>query len=271
MKARPIIQHDSIVSVAGLTFNPLGDEDIVRLAGSAIESCTRQIIGHHNLHGIYLWYHHPEMRNFYEAADYIHIDGMFLILLGNLVGFPLQRKHRGTSLDFFPLLASQAITRGWRIFYLGSRPGVAEKAADNLRGRFPGLQIRTHHGHFNAEKSGEDNQRVLAEIREYAPHILFVGMGMPRQEIWILENQKQIEANVIFPAGAFMDYMAGEIPTSPRWLAAIYLEWLYRLLSEPARLWRRYLVEPWFVFGQIAKYYLKGGRANIAMQDSRHE
>ena len=94
---------------------------------------------------------------------------------------------------------------------------------------------------------------------------------MPRQEIWILENQKQIEANVIFPAGAFMDYMAGEIPTAPRWLAAIYLEWLYRLFSEPARLWRRYLVEPWFVFGQIAKYYLKGGRANIAMQDSRHE
>ena len=271
MKIRSAIRHDSTVSVAGLTLNPLGDQDIVRLAGKAIESRARQIIGHQNLHGIYLWYHHAKMRNFYEAADYIHIDGMFLILLANLAGFPLRRRHRGTSLDFFPLLAPQAITNGWRIFYLGSRPGVAETAADNLRGRFPGLQIRTHHGHFNADKSAEDNQRVLAEIREYEPHILFVGMGMPRQEIWILENQKEIEANVIFPAGGFMDYMAGEISTSPRWLAAIYLEWLYRLFCEPARLWRRYLVEPWFVLAQVAKYYLKVGRANMAMQDSRHE
>ena len=271
MKVRPGFQDGSSISLAGLTVNPLGEEDIVRLAAKAIESHSRQIIGNHNLHSIYFWYQHSKMRHFYEAADYIHIDGMFLILLGNLAGFPLRRKHRGAALDFFPLLAQKAITYGWRIFYLGSRPGVAEKAANNLRGRFPGLQIRTHHGHFNADKSGEGNQRVLTEIRDYAPNILFVGMGMPRQEIWILENQKQIEANVIFPAGAFMDYMAGEIPTAPRWLAAIYLEWLYRLFSEPARLWRRYLVEPWFVFGQIAKYYLKGGRANIAMQDSRHE
>ena len=169
MKVRPGFQDGSSISLAGLTVNPLGEEDIVRLAAKAIESHSRQIIGNHNLHSIYFWYQHSKMRHFYEAADYIHIDGMFLILLGNLAGFPLRRKHRGAALDFFPLLAQKAITYGWRIFYLGSRPGVAEKAANNLRGRFPGLQIRTHHGHFNADKSGEDNQRVLAEIRDYAP------------------------------------------------------------------------------------------------------
>jgi N-acetylglucosaminyldiphosphoundecaprenol N-acetyl-beta-D-mannosaminyltransferase len=110
----------------------------------------------------------------------------------------------------------------------------------------------------------------MAQINAYAPHVLFVGMGMPRQEIWILDNQTSLNANAILPAGALMDYMAGEIPTPPRWLASLYLEWLYRLISEPARLWRRYLVEPWFVLGQVLRYQIKFRSRKVAAQDSRN-
>jgi N-acetylglucosaminyldiphosphoundecaprenol N-acetyl-beta-D-mannosaminyltransferase len=111
----------------------------------------------------------------------------------------------------------------------------------------------------------------MAQINAYAPHVLFVGMGMPRQEIWILDNQTSLNANAILPAGALMDYMAGEIPTPPRWLASLYLEWLYRLISEPARLWRRYLVEPWFVLGQVLRHQIKFRGRNVAAQDNRND
>jgi N-acetylglucosaminyldiphosphoundecaprenol N-acetyl-beta-D-mannosaminyltransferase len=152
-----------------------------------------------------------------------------------------------------PLLIPKALRNGWRIYYLGSKPGVAERGAARLRKKYPELQIRTHHGFFADDKSSAENQAVLADISSYAPHILLVGMGMPRQELWVLDNRKEIDAAVIFLCGAHMDYVAGEKTAAPRWLAMFYLEWLYRLITEPRRLWRRYLLEPWAIFTHIIR------------------
>jgi N-acetylglucosaminyldiphosphoundecaprenol N-acetyl-beta-D-mannosaminyltransferase len=87
---------------------------------------------------------------------------------------------------------------------------------------------------------------VLELIRQHNPDVLIVGMGMPRQERWLLANHDKLAAPVLLTSGAAIDYVAGEIPTPPRWLGPLGLEWLYRLASEPRRLWRRYLLEPWF-------------------------
>jgi N-acetylglucosaminyldiphosphoundecaprenol N-acetyl-beta-D-mannosaminyltransferase len=270
MMASGIISRaNTFVPLLDLRINKLGDEDVACLTKELIHAGQRCVIANQNLHSVYLWYHEPRMRDFYSAADYIHVDGMSLIWIGNMLGLPLRRRDRAAALDFFPLLAELAVTHGWRIFYLGSKPGVAEKAAAELREEYKDLQIQTHHGHFDV--SGDENRKVVAEINAYAPHILFVGMGMPRQEIWILENQKQLRTNVIFPAGALMDYRAGEIPTPPRWLASFYLEWLYRLISEPARLSRRYLLEPWFVLGQVLKHQVRFRGRNMTAQDGRYE
>jgi N-acetylglucosaminyldiphosphoundecaprenol N-acetyl-beta-D-mannosaminyltransferase len=173
-----------------------------------------------------------------------------------MIGLQLRREHRATSLDFMPLLLPMAVEKSWRIYYLGSRPEVAERAALKLRALYRGLQIRAHHGYFDVSKSSEENREVLADITSFAPHLLLVGMGMPRQEIWILENRAELFANVISPCGAHMDYVADEIPTAPRWLALIYLEWLYRLIAEPRRLWYRYLVEPWFLMKLLVREWL---------------
>lgn len=254
----------------GIRLNPISDDDIVRIVTETVSEKEHRIIANHNLHSLYLWRRDARMRRFYELADLIHIDGMFLIFLANLLGIPLRRQHRATSLDFFPRLAPLAAHHGWRLFYLGSKPGIAARAAVRLRARFPGLQIRTQHGHFDTNPSGVYNRAVLDQINAYAPHILLVGMGMPRQENWILDNYKYIHANVIFPTGAFMDYMAGEIPQAPRWLASLYMEWLFRLISEPTRLSRRYLLEPWFVLHDIARYYLTTGEA-FARTEAPHE
>jgi N-acetylglucosaminyldiphosphoundecaprenol N-acetyl-beta-D-mannosaminyltransferase len=141
------------------------------------------------------------------------------------------------------------------VFYLGSKPGVAERSAQTLREQYPTLQIATAHGYFDSNSGSAENQDVLDTINAYQPNLLMVGMGMPRQERWVLENRKHLSANAIVPSGALMDYLAGEIPTPPRWTGRFGVEWLYRLLCEPKRLAFRYLIEPWFVLNVFLPEY----------------
>jgi N-acetylglucosaminyldiphosphoundecaprenol N-acetyl-beta-D-mannosaminyltransferase len=256
------------ISLFGFRVDTFSDKDVVSIASSAINAHKRCVLGHHNLHSLYLCHRVPQMLDFYSIADHILIDGMSLVLLGRIFSFPLGRENRATSLDFMPLLLPEAVKHGWRIYYLGSKPGVADRGAVRLREEYPGLQIRTRHGYFDSEKSGIENRQVLEDIKSYAPHILFVGMGMPRQELWLLENREDIEAAVSFACGAYIDYVAGEISNTPRWLTKFYLEWLYRLLSEPRRLSKRYLLEPWVVVSHIIRQCFRNWRNNSGVDDS---
>ncbi|MEN9518006.1 MAG: hypothetical protein RLZZ381_594, partial [Cyanobacteriota bacterium] len=113
--------------------------------------------------------------------------------------------------------------------------------------------ITTAHGYFS---SGSQNQLIIDQINSYQPNILMVGMGMPRQEEWILANIDQLKTNIVLPSGACIDYIAQEVATPPRWMGQVGLEWLYRLATEPKRLWRRYLVEPWFIAKLLIEEFL---------------
>jgi N-acetylglucosaminyldiphosphoundecaprenol N-acetyl-beta-D-mannosaminyltransferase len=235
------------IELLGVRVHPLS---IAQLNGSiarSIELNQKWIVAHQNLHGIYLYHHESKMRALYAKAKYIHIDGMALIFLGKLLGYTLEREQRVTYVDWVNPLMKEAADLGWRIFYLGSKPGVVDRGIDILRSRFDGLQIVAANGYFNPHPDSPENLAIIDQINNYQPHILMVGMGMPRQEHWIVDNLDRISAQVILPCGAIIDYVAGAIPTPPRWAGKIGLEWLFRLLAEPKRLWRRYLVEPWFL------------------------
>jgi exopolysaccharide biosynthesis WecB/TagA/CpsF family protein len=246
-------------NLMGIRIQAITAPDLLSIISEATQKQAKYVIANHNTHSLYVWYHNDRMRGFHARADFTHVDGMPLIALFRPFGILLRREHRVGYADFLPLLAQEAVKRGWRIYHLGSKPGVGEKGATILREQYPGLQICTHHGHFDVQ--GSANEAVLADIRAYLPDVLLVGMGMPRQEIWINDNLRHISARTIFCSGGMMDLVAGEIPTCPRWLGQAGLEWCYRLCSEPSRLWRRYLVEPWFVFGQLASAPLKFGRS----------
>lgn len=233
------------LTLLGVEVDPLTVDDLHALIAGAVERAGKWIIANQNLHSIYLCRTDPKLRAFYSKAGTIHIDGMALIFWARLLGIPLERNQRVTYADWVYPLMSEAARKGWKIFYLGSKPGTAEKAAGILQAQHPSLQICTAHGYFSMD--GEQNQQVLEKIREYGPHVLMVGMGMPRQEHWILDNLGGIRANAILCAGACFDYVAGAVPVPPRWMGQIGLEWLYRMVAEPGRLWHRYLVEPWFL------------------------
>lgn len=225
----------------GVEIDLLTMQELNEKVAEAISHNEKWIIGNHNMHSIYLFHKDAKMRLFYSKAKLVHIDGMSLVLWGRLLGLPLKPEHRIAYIDWiFPLMRMAAL-RGWKVFYLGGEPGVAERAAEKLRQDFAGLQIQTYHGFFD----WRDSVNILSMISEWSPQILLVGMGMPRQEHWIVDFLDSINANVILNAGACFDYIAGVKPTPPRWTGKVGLEWFYRLLSEPRRLSRRYLLEPW--------------------------
>jgi N-acetylglucosaminyldiphosphoundecaprenol N-acetyl-beta-D-mannosaminyltransferase len=243
----------------GIRVQAITTTDLLTVISDALVNEATYVISNLNMHYLYGWHRYSAIRVHHARADFTHIDGLPLIPLFRLFGARLKGKHRIAYMEFLPVLATEAVKQGWRIYYLGSDPGVVEKGAARLREQHPGLKLRTHHGYFDTH--GAENEAVLSDIRAYAPEVLMVGMGMPRQEAWVTENLDHIAARTIFScAGCTMDYAAGVIPSCPRWLGNSGFEWLYRLLAEPARLWRRYLVEPWFVLGLLTMAYFKLGR-----------
>lgn len=244
----------------GIKVNLLSMIHLNLLIMEAVELNKKWIIANHNLNSLYIYHHNSMMRKFYSIADYIHLDGMALVLLGKLYRIPCKRKHRVTYADWVWSLMAEASTRGWRVFYLGSKPGVANRGANILREKYPNLEIATMHGYFPIFTSSQENQAVLKAINAYRPHILMVGMGMPRQEKWILENIENLCTNAILTSGACIDYVAGEIATPPRWIGKIGMEWFYRLVTEPKRLWKRYLLDPWFIVKLLLQEFHKNSK-----------
>lgn len=228
------------VEVNALTIDVLNQQIV-----QAVDDNRKVIIANHNLHSVYLFHRLEKMRSFFRRADIIHIDGMPLVFWARLLGLNLKPKNRITYVDWVRPLLSKAVERHWRVFYLGGRPGIAEKALQKIKGEFPDLNLQFHHGYYDI--NGASNQEVLARIGSFRPQLLMVGMGMPRQEYWILDNEHHLATNVILTIGACFDYLAGAVATPPRWLGKIGLEWTYRLCREPRRLWKRYLLEPWFL------------------------
>jgi N-acetylglucosaminyldiphosphoundecaprenol N-acetyl-beta-D-mannosaminyltransferase len=262
--------HSSFLGPSGLKFptfdilsirvQAITRHDLLAIISEAIMRNAKYVVTNLNMHYLYGLHRYSEIREHHVRANFTHVDGLPLIPLLRLFGIRLKHENRIAYVEFLPLLAAEAAkNHGWRIYYLGSEPGVAERGAASLRERYPGLQLRTHHGYF--ETRGTENEAVLSDIRNYAPDVLMVGMGMPRQEIWVSENLDHIAARTIFSCcGCTMDYIAGKTPACPRWLGNNGFEWLYRLLTEPTRLWHRYLVEPWFVLVQFGSAYFKLGR-----------
>lgn len=244
-------------SFLGITVNALTIQGLSVLVEKAVEENEKYVIGNHNLHSVYIYHRDPEFRRFYQQTDYVHVDGMPLVWAGKLLGYPLKRENRMTYVDLLGPVLAECSRKDLRVFFLGSRPGVAEKAAAHFIAGIPDLQVNTHHGYFDSSPGSPENEQVLKAINAYRPHVLMVGMGMPYQEAWILGNLDRLNANTIWNAGAFMDYFADVTPTPPRWMGRLGLEWLHRFLSEPKRLWKRYLLEPpfvlWLLVGELAR------------------
>lgn len=194
-----------------------------------------------NAHCLNLCHGDPALRRFFGAADLVFCDGAGVRLAAKILGGYLP--ERITYADWLPRFAAFAERENLSLFFLGARPGVAENAARKLRSAHPSLKVvGVRHGFFDLVAGDPENEGVVMEINAASPDVLLLGLGMPLQERWLMENLDRLNVGVALTGGAAFDYASGGLRRGPRLLTDNGLEWLARLLAEPRRLWRRYLV-----------------------------
>lgn len=176
-----------------------------------------------------------------EQADLCLPDGVGITLAARYMGRPLRERVAGV--DLVERLAARAAQTGWRLFFLGAAPGVAERAAEVLCARNPGLVVC---GTFAGSPATEEEAHIVRRVQAARADVVLVAYGAPAQDVWIARNLACTGAAVGIGVGGVFDYVSGAVPRAPAWARRLGLEWLVRLVRQPWR-WRRQLALPHFV------------------------
>jgi N-acetylglucosaminyldiphosphoundecaprenol N-acetyl-beta-D-mannosaminyltransferase len=186
-----------------------------------------------------------ELRRSYLTADLFLADGAPIVWAARLLGATLP--GRVTGADLMPALLQQA-ARGMRVAIVGSRPEWAAHDIESLRNRYPNLVLKVFAPPMGVDPFGAEAEQIGLEVERFAPRLVFVCLGFPRQEHWAIRHRTRLHGAVVLCCGAALDFLVSRVPRAPSVVRAAGLEWLWRLASEPRRLWRRYLVDdPAFV------------------------
>ena len=188
-----------------------------------------------------------------DKADMVLVDGKPLEWIAKWHKRPIKAKISGS--DLVPLLCKRATEKGYSLFIIGGKEGIAEKAKQNLERDLPGIRIvGTYAPPFGFEKDEKELNRINEMISDAHPDILIACFGCPKQEKWIYENYQKYAAKVSVCAGATVDFLAGNVNRAPKWMSDHGLEWFYRFLQEPKRMFKRYFIDDVKILGLIRKY-----------------
>jgi N-acetylglucosaminyldiphosphoundecaprenol N-acetyl-beta-D-mannosaminyltransferase len=245
----------------GMAIDALRMQDVVeQLFGwVAAEGACRYVVTPNVDHAV-MFQRHEELQRAYQQASLVLADGMPVLWASRLLRRPLPERVPGS--DLVPaLFAAAADHRSLRVYLLGAAPGVAERAAVQVQRKWPAVHIvGTCSPPLGFENQPDLNRQILAAIAAAKPDVLVVGLGAPKQELWLAAHQHEIAAPVALAVGATIDFLAGEKARAPKWMRAIGLEWLHRLASEPRRLFGRYARDAW-IFPQLLLRELVGSPA----------
>jgi len=229
----------SRVNVLGVGVHALNLPLAVEVMGEAIKKRSKGYICVTGVHGVSEAQSDPAFRAILNGAFLNTPDGMPMVWIGRWSGFRNMKRVYGPDLLIEVCRASE--TAGWRHFFYGGAPGTAESLASTLQARFPRLQVvGTHTPPFRPLTPDEmrDLQAIISAAR---PDIIWVGLSTPKQERFMAETLSQFDVPIMVGIGAAFDLVSGKVRQSPRWIQRSGFEWLYRLIQEPRRLWKRYL------------------------------
>jgi N-acetylglucosaminyldiphosphoundecaprenol N-acetyl-beta-D-mannosaminyltransferase len=191
------------------------------------------------VHSVMMCQDESELRQIFNASGLTTPDGMPLVWISRLKGHKHVSRVYGP--DLMLALCEHSIDPGYRHYFYGGAEGVPEKLAVALQHRYPGLQVvGAYSPPFRALTSEEDAQ-IVEMLNQAEPDIVWVGLGAPKQERWMASHLDRLNASVLIGVGAAFDFHTGRKPQAPGWMQRNGLEWLFRLLTEPKRLWKRYL------------------------------
>ena len=193
-----------------------------------------------NVHMVMEAYNKSSFHGALASADLVAPDGMPLIWAGRRRGFQLRRRVYGP--DLFLEFCQTTVAKGYRHFLFGGHPGVPSAVAARLTRSCPGIQIAGTYSPALRKHTAAEHSEMIARINDSGADVLWVALGCPKQELWMYENRDRLNVPVVVGVGQAFDLYAGRVRQAPRWTRDIGLEWAFRLITNPRRLWRRYLI-----------------------------
>ena len=242
-----------MTSILGVAVDNVVMTEAVDAVVSRLKNGPPCFIAFVNANSVNVAFENPEFRQVLKRADFRFADGIGMRLAGRWLGRPLREDVNGT--DMFPMLCARLEGSGHRVFLLGARPGMAERVEQWIETHYPGVVVcGTRDGYFTEQATPQ----VIQSITAAKSDLLLVALGTPTQELWIARHLLHTGARVAIGVGGLFDFFGGRVRRAPRWVQSIEMEWLYRMLKEPQRLWRRYLIgNPLFLWR-----LLRGRRAS---------
>jgi len=197
----------------------------------------------------------------YKMADFIFPDGFPIVASSRLLGKGI--KGRVTGADLFPALCTRVAAKKGKVFVLGGRPGMEAMIEEKLSSKYPELAVRAYAPSYGFSAESMEGRLAASMVNEFRPDVVFVCLGMPKQEEWAFRYRNEIDAGLVLCVGAALEFDIGLSKRAPKVVQTLCMEWLWRLCMDPARLWKRYLVADMAFIGlllrEIGAVSLKNG------------
>jgi N-acetylglucosaminyldiphosphoundecaprenol N-acetyl-beta-D-mannosaminyltransferase len=252
-------RHRVSVAVLGVPFDNVTMHEAVELIEKQIEERGFHQVATANLDFLIHAIHDKSLQNLLCSCDLVVPDGMPIVWASRLMGTRL--KERIAGVDLIPQLAELSCRRGYGMYLLGASEESSSRAAEALKGRFPGLRIVGRYSPPVGPVEKMDHEEILARLERAKPDILLVAMGHPKQEQWLAMNRHRLKVPLCMGVGGSLDLMAGTFSRAPIWMQTSGLEWFYRACQEPGRLGGRYCKDAYGLFR-----HLPGQLASTAIQ-----
>ena len=228
------------IAVAGTGIDLLDPQSLLQVIHESLVSNTKTRVIFCNVSTVVACQDNAELESAVGRAEVISPDGMPLVWVARLQGEKAIQRVAGPT--FMPAAMAHGTALGWRHYLYGGSPGTLSQLVSRFNDDFPGAEIVGAHAPPFRELTAEEIDQDIERINAARPDLVWVGLGMPKQEIWMARYQERLEAPVLLGVGAAFDFNAGTIKRAPAWMQRYGLEWCHRLSQEPRRLWRRYFL-----------------------------
>lgn len=227
-------------NILGVGVSAIDMGQAVDLFSAALESGRRGYVSFVGVHGVMEAQKDPSLRHIKNSSIVSPPDGMPIVWVGRLQGFSRIRRVFGP--DFMLKVCEMSCSKGYSHFLYGGNQGVAERLRTNLTGRFPGLRIVGTYTPPFRPLTCEEEAGLAATVAKLKPDVFWVGLSTPKQERFMSEYIGELDTKIMVGVGAAFDFLTGTIRDAPPWVKTAGLQWLHRLMQEPKRLWKRYLI-----------------------------